>query len=110
MQQVVDLEGSPQFQSLGVALLSITTDSTPEITQAAQQWAIQTPILSDRTAEVSQSYGVMQWAHGREPGHTFVLVGKDGQVKWIQDYGAPQNGGLMYVEVAELHQEIAARL
>lgn len=32
----------------------------------------------------------------------FVLVGADVRVKWIQDYGAPQNGGLMYVLPADL--------
>jgi hypothetical protein len=45
-----------------------------------------------------------------EPGHTFVLAGKDGKVKWVRDYGAPENGGLMWVSVAMLHQELAARL
>jgi hypothetical protein len=37
-----------------------------------------------------------------EPGHTFVLVGKDGTVRWIRDYGAPENGGFMYVAVNAL--------
>ncbi len=45
-----------------------------------------------------------------EPGHTFVLVDGDGRVRWIRDYGAPENGGLMYVEVDELVAELAAQL
>jgi|GEM_PF-2942796 len=44
--------------------------------------------------------------HGGEPGHVFVLVGKDGLVKWIRDYGAET----MYVEVDELYQEVSRRL
>lgn len=45
-----------------------------------------------------------------EASRPFVLVGKDRKVKWIRDYGAPQNGGLMYVPVQELNQEITQRL
>jgi hypothetical protein len=37
-------------------------------------------------------------------------VGKDGRVKWVKDYGAPENGGLMYVEVDELRQEVSGRV
>jgi hypothetical protein len=49
----------------------------------------------------------MQWAMpSGEPGHTFVLVGKDGKVKWIWDYGAPDNGGRMYVPPNEFVPEI----
>ncbi|MBI2176725.1 MAG: hypothetical protein HYU38_00020 [Candidatus Tectomicrobia bacterium] len=53
---------------------------------------------------------MLQWAHAGEPGHTFVLVGTDGKVLWVRDYGAPENGGLMYVPVSALIKEIAARL
>jgi hypothetical protein len=45
-----------------------------------------------------------------EPGHTFVLVGIDGEIAWIRDYGAPQNGELMYVPVDQLVQEIGLAL
>jgi hypothetical protein len=43
-------------------------------------------------------------------GHTFVLVGADGAAIWVRDYGAPQNGGMMYVEVEELVQQIKTQL
>jgi len=53
----------------------------------------------------------MQWAVGSgEPGHTFVLVDEAGAIAWIRDYGAPENGGLMYVPVEELTQHIQAAL
>ncbi|MBC8331482.1 MAG: hypothetical protein H8E28_05830, partial [Anaerolineae bacterium] len=52
-----------------------------------------------------------QWAVATgEPGHTFVLVDADGKIAWIQDYGAPQNRGVMYVPVEELVSEITSHL
>lgn len=44
------------------------------------------------------------------PGHTFVLVDKEGVVRWIQDYGAKENGGRMYVPLDELYTEVSGRL
>lgn len=65
----------------------------------------------DADHEVSEAFGVLKWAVGSgEPGHTFVLVGADGTVLWVQDYGAPENGGRMYVPVEELVQNIGERL
>ena len=107
----MDLEGSPDFQSLNVALVSIAIDPVSDLSLAVNEFGINTPLLSDEGRTVSERYGVLQWAMPNgEPGHTFVLVGKDGKVKWVRDYGAPENGGLMWVSVAVLHQELAARL
>jgi peroxiredoxin len=107
----VDLESSPDFQSLDVALVSIAIDPVADLSQAVNQFGITTPLLSDQGRTVSERYGVLQWAMPNgEPGHTFVLVGKDGKVKWVRDYGAPENGGLMWVSVAVLYRELAARL
>jgi peroxiredoxin Q/BCP len=111
MDQVVDLEGSPEFQALDVSLVSIAIDPLEQLILAVRSWNVRTPHLSDQGAKVSRSYGVLQWAMGNgEPGHTFVLVGKDGKIKWVRDYGAPANGGLMYVPIDRLYQEVAARL
>lgn len=103
MQQVVDLDGSQEFQSLGVSLVSITIDTLPQLAAAAREFGTRSPLLSDEERTVSEAYGVLQWAMSSgEPGHTFVLVGKDGKVRWIRDYGAPENGGFMYVAVNAL--------
>ena len=111
MKQIVDLEGSPEFRSLNVALVSIAIDPVVDLSWAVSQFGISAPLLSDKGRKVSESYGALQWAMPNgEPGHTFVLVGKNGKVKWIRDYGAPENGGLMYVSVDVLYQEMVARL
>jgi peroxiredoxin len=109
LKQIVDLEGSPDFQSLNVALVSIAIDPVSDLSQAVSQFGISSPLLSDEGRNVSESYGVLQWAMPNG-GHTFVLVGKNGKVKWVRDYGAPENGGLMWVSVDVLYQELASRL
>jgi subtilase family serine protease len=68
-------------------------------------------MLSDGAGTVSQAYGVLEWAVASgEPGHTFVLVDKDGEVAWVQDYGSPENRGVMYVPVDEIVAEVRAHL
>jgi hypothetical protein len=68
-------------------------------------------MLVDADRSVSETYDVLQWAIGTgEPGHTFILVDADGKIAWIRDYGAPENGGVMYVPVAELTSQISQSL
>lgn len=111
MQQIVDLQDDPAFQSLDVAFLSIAFDSPEVLRQAGQAVGTAIPLLSDEDHSVSEAYGVLQWAVGSgEPGHTFVLVDDAGMVVWIQDYGAPENRGVMYVPVDELVMEIRTHL
>ena len=96
---------------MDVAFLSIAFDSLAELGDAAREYVTEIPLLSDSDHMVSQAYDVLQWAVGTgEPGHTFVLVDRDGIVAWVRDYGAPENGGVMYVPVGELLQQISDRL
>lgn len=111
LQQIVDLQNDERFSRLPVELLSISPDPVEAWAEEANALDIQTPLLSDYGNRVAREYGVTQWAMpSGEPGHTFVLVGQDGRVLWIQDYGAPENGGLMYVEVPQLLGQVASRL
>ena len=68
-------------------------------------------MLVDADHSVSENYDVLQWAVGTgEPGHTFILVDANGKIAWVRDYGAPQNGGTMYVPVEELTAQISQSL
>lgn len=105
MQQIVDLHNDPEFQELGVELLSIAFDSQEELKQGALEYSINNvPLLTDVDKTVSEDYNVLQWAiESGEPSHTFVLVDKNGKIVWIKDYGAPDKPDrTMYVEPAEL--------
>ena len=112
MQQIVDLQQDPAFQELDVAFVSIAFDSAKELAAGITQFGIEgVPMATDSDGSVSDQYGVLQWAVATgEPGHTFVLADKSGRVAWIQDYGAPENGGVMYVPPSDLVAQIQAHL
>ncbi len=110
MQQVVDLQNDPDYQALGVPVLSIAFDSADEQAPEADKLGINSvPMLSDADHTVSQAYDVLQWAIASgEPGHTFILVDAEGRIAWIQDYGAPDNPArTMYVPIEELTRNVA---
>lgn len=107
----MDLENDAEFKASGAALINLAVDPLDELLAVKQEYGFSTPILSDGDKKVSETYGVMQWATASgEPSHTFVLIGADGKIKWIQDYGAAENGGRMYVPVDELMESISANL
>jgi peroxiredoxin len=90
---------------LGIELLSIAPDPPDAWRDAAADYGVPpgTPLLSDEGNKVASAYDVMRWqAATGEPGHTFILVDRDGRILWIKDYGAPENGGVMYVAPDEL--------
>jgi peroxiredoxin len=112
MQQIVDLHKDSKFQEQGVQIVSIAFDPPAEQAAGLIEYGITgVPMLTDADGEVSESYDVMQWAVATgEPGHTFILVDKGGKIAWIRDYGAPENGGLMYVPSEELTAHIIESL
>lgn len=112
MDQIVDLENDSEFTDLDVELVSIAFDSPEVLAAAGAEYGVgPTPLLTDPEGSVSEAYDVLQWAVGTgEPGHTFVLVDRDGEIVWIQDYGAPENRGVMYVEPLEIATEVAQAL
>jgi peroxiredoxin len=102
---VVDRQEDERFRSLDVELLSIAPD--PVDARRAEGSAIGIrkfgTVLSDGGNQVADRFGVKRWAAATgEPGHTFILVDEAGQVAWLQDYGAPQHGGIMYVLPREI--------
>lgn len=111
--QVVDLQKSEDFQALGVELVSIAPDTVESWRDDGEEYGIldYSAVLSDMKNEVATQYDVMKWAAATgEPGHTFILIDVSGKVSWIRDYGALENGGIMYVVPDELVRELEKRL
>ncbi len=103
MQQVVDLQNSPDFKATGAQLISIATDPASQQAPEAQALGITVPMLVD-DGSVTKLFGADEFslANG-EPSHTFALVDANGNLVWFKDYGAPDNPNrTMYVEVDEL--------
>jgi peroxiredoxin len=107
--QVVDLQRSQEFEDLGVELVSIAPDPVEEWRADGERYGIRdyATVLSDAKNKVANRYDVMKWAAATgEPGHTFILIDESGEVSWIRDYGAPENGGIMYVVPIQLVEEL----
>jgi peroxiredoxin Q/BCP len=104
--QITDLEKvGDAVQAAGVdEIVSITTDPVDLIGQKVRDEDItDTPVLSDPDLAVSRqydtnSYGMMG---GSTNGHSFILVGPDGEIRWRADYGGAPDY-TMYVPTDQL--------
>ncbi|MFI5615459.1 peroxiredoxin family protein [Amycolatopsis sp. NPDC051903] len=89
--QIKDLEQNQQaLKRAGIdAIVSITTDPVNLIAQKMTDEKLSTPVLSDPSLQVSRAYGAN--SHGMmgdmRDGHSFLLVGADGTIRWRADYG-----------------------
>jgi len=83
----------PRFRALGIGpIVSITTDKLGDIQQKVKDEGITIPVLSDVGAKFSSAgaWGTNKYQMqmmGERNGHTFILVGKDGRIRWRADYG-----------------------
>ena len=80
------------FKNLNVVVVSITGDSL----QTLKYWAQSSGpryglVLSDQNLQASRMYDMLgsnvSMMPGSAPGHSFVLVDKEGRIIWRQDYG-----------------------
>jgi peroxiredoxin Q/BCP len=81
-----------KYRALGVSqIVSITSDPLDQITQKAKDEGLTMPVLSDPNLAVSKTYNANHYGmmDGSRDGHTFVLVGANGQILWRADYGGP---------------------
>ncbi len=101
-----------QFQALGMnQIVSITTDPLGALHQKVADEGLTIPVLSDTGLVVSRAYTANGYGMmgGSRDGHTFIVVGPDGLIKWRADYGgAPKY--TMYVPVPNLIADIRAGL
>jgi peroxiredoxin len=89
--QIRDLEkNAPAVKAAGIdAVVSITTDPADQINRKMTDEKLSTPVLSDPDLRVSHAYTANQYGMmgTSRDGHSFVLVGPDGTIRWRADYG-----------------------
>lgn len=109
--QLTDIEARmDDFAAAGVdRVVSVTSDPIDALEQKVQLEGITSPVLSDRDLSVSKqydtnSYGMMGGSHN---GHSFILVGPDGQIRWRADYGGAPDY-TMYLPVDNLLADLRA--
>lgn len=98
------------FRSLGIeTMLTVTTNPLDALKQKVADEGITLPVLSDASFAVSHAYNATAYGMmaGSTDGHTFILVGPDGRIRWRADYGGPPDY-TMYVPVSNLLADIKA--
>lgn len=107
--QMKDMESKPaEFQALGIdTVVSITTNPLDALKQKVADEGLSTPVLADPTFTVSQAYHANQYGMMGESsdGHSFIIVGPDGRIRWRADYGGPPHY-TMYVPIPTLVAEM----
>lgn len=102
-----------RFKSIGIdEVVAISADPAAAQAQRAQRTGITVPTLADPDRAVSGAYGTLAYGmmNGVLPGHTFILVGPDGRIRWRADYGGPPNYTMFVADdtlLAELRQALA---
>ncbi len=87
-EQIQSLEArAEQLRARHFTLVNITTDPSEVLRQAVEQYAIDTPMISDEDGDMSTVYGAIgQGMHANTDGHTFVLLDRSGRIRWRRDY------------------------
>lgn len=107
--QLKDIESNQgRFTALGIdQIVSISGDSPGPLRQKVALEGVRTPVLADPGLRASATYGGNTYGMmgTSADGHSFVLVGPDGVIKWRADYGGPPDY-TMYVPVSTLVADI----
>jgi len=93
-----------EFQKLGIdKVVSITTNPLGALKQKVADEGLSTPVLSDPSFTVSQAYNANQFGmmNGTSDGHSIIIVGPDGRIRWRADYGGGPHY-TMYVPIPTL--------
>lgn len=93
--QMKDIEANiQQFRAAGIeTVVSITTDPIDAVRDKVANDGLKTLVLSDPDLAVTRSYDTNSYGMmGKSRnGHSFVLVGPDGKIRWRADYGGAPN-------------------
>lgn len=111
--QLRDIErGFTKFRTAGIdTTVTVTTDPANLLAQKVRDEQLLMPVLSDPDLKVSKAYDANSYGMmGKErDGHTFIIVGSDGRIRWRADYGGAPDY-TMYIPVADLLADIGRGL
>ena len=83
-------KNSDLFNQIETEIVTIGVDSASTWGPILKTEGVTTiPVLIDDDRIVSGAYGVLSMPsqmHSDRPGHTFILVDKNGKIAWIADY------------------------
>ena len=103
--QLKDIEaGWPQFQAAGIdTVVTITGNPLAALRQKVAIEGLTTPVLADPDLRVSRTYNANQYGMmgTSADGHSFIVVGPNGKIRWRADYGGPPDY-TMYVGIPRL--------
>lgn len=113
-RQIVELQDSAELSEMKVKLIAVTVDPVDKLQPIVKQWGIRVPLASDTSQKTATDYDTMYIGSmhpGQKPGHTFILVGADGVIKWRYDLPQSQaNAGAMYVPTRQVIDSIREAL
>lgn len=109
--QIRDIEANANvFKAAGIdEVVSIAGNKLDQLRQKVEDEELHTTVLADPTLSLAATYKANQYGMmGTSAyGHTFILVGADGIVRWRADYGGSPNY-TMYVKPADVLKDLAA--
>ncbi|MFD4510295.1 peroxiredoxin family protein [Streptomyces sp. NPDC058457] len=109
--QMTALEKSAaEVRGAGIdGIVSVTSDRADLIARKTKDMGLSTPVLSDPDLKVSKQYGANQYGMmgDSRDGHSFLLVGPDGTIRWRADYGGAPDY-TMFVPVDRLLADLKA--
>lgn len=104
--QMVEIEQSlNRLEDLGVRFVPVMTNPAAPVRAELARFGLTTPVLIDASKEVSRAYDTLGRGHHADlPGHSFILIDREGVIRWRGDYPS------MYVGTSELLARISASL
>lgn len=96
--QMVELErNADRFADTGIEIVPIVVNPAPMVSEELRRFGLATPYLIDDGTTISQAYGMLgDGMHANLPGHGFVLIDAEGQIRWNREYPS------MFVSADEL--------
>ena len=101
-----------EFSAAGIdEFVTITSNSLDLVSRKLTQDGIPGPVLADTDLAVSKTYDANSYGMmgNSTDGHTFIVVGPDGTIKWRADYGGSPDF-TMFVPVPSLLADLKAGL